>query len=84
MHIWFKKVNSHKKLPISDGESFLHKTVKSGILTQLTCFIFPLKIGEMLWNYTKCQKVKVWRRLGRFKTKNLFAQTILCKIFGTK
>ena len=28
--------------------SALHKAVKFGTLTQLTCFIFLLKMGEML------------------------------------
>ena len=51
---------------------------------QLTCFIFSLTIGEMLWWYTKCQKINVWRTVGQVKTKLLFAQTILDKVFGTE
>ena len=38
----------------------------------------------MLWSYKKCQKIGVGRGLGRIRTKNLFAQTILDKAFGTK
>ena len=38
----------------------------------------------MLWNYKKCQKIGVKRGLGRVKVKNLLAQTISDKIFGTK
>ena len=32
----------------------------------------------------KCQKIEVCRRLGRVKTKNVLAQTIPDKIFGTE
>ena len=51
---------------------------------QLTCFIFLLKFKEMLWSYKKCQKIGVGRGLGRVRNKNLLAQTIPEKIFGTK
>ena len=50
----------------------------------MTCFIFCLKIWEMPWEYTKCQKIKVSVSLGWIRTKNLFAQTILGKIFAKK
>ena len=30
--------------------------MKFETLTQLTCFMFLSKIGEMLWSYRKCQK----------------------------
>ena len=58
--------------------------IKFGTLTQLTCFIFLLKIGEMLLSYIKCQKVRVGSRLSQFGTKNLLAQTMRGKVFGTK
>ena len=38
----------------------------------------------MLWWYAKFQKIRVWGGLRRVKTKILFAQTMLDKIFGTK
>ena len=38
----------------------------------------------MVSSYKKCQKTGVGRRLGRVRTKNLLAQTIPDKIFGTK
>ena len=38
----------------------------------------------MPWEYTKCQKIKVSVSLGWIRTKNLFAQTILGKIFAKK
>ena len=38
----------------------------------------------MLWSYKKCQKIGVGRGLGRVRIKNLLAQTIQDKIFGTK
>ena len=38
----------------------------------------------MLWSYKKCQEIGVGRGLEQFRTKNLFAQTIPDKIFGTK
>ena len=38
--------------------------------------MFLLKTREKLGSYTKCQKVKFWRRLDNVMTKNLFAQTI--------
>ena len=38
----------------------------------------------MLWSYKKCQKTGVGRGLEQFRTKNLLAQTIPDKIFGTK
>ena len=38
----------------------------------------------MLWSYKKCPKNGVARGLGRVRTKNLLAQTIPDKIFGTK
>ena len=34
---------------------------------QLTCFIFLLKIGKMLWGYRKCQNIGVGRILERTK-----------------
>ena len=46
------------------------------ILTQLNCFVFLLKIREMLWSYGKCQKIEAWQRLGPVMTKNcLFRQS---------
>ena len=54
------------------------------LLTQLTCFIFLIIIEEMLWSYRKCPKIQVWKRLGQVTAKNVFAQIILEKIFGTK
>ena len=62
----------------------LHKTFKFGTLAQLTCFIFLLKFLQVLWSYKKCQKIGVERGLGRATIKNVLAQTILDKIFGTK
>ena len=63
----------------------LHKTIKFGALTQLTCFMFLLKIGVMHCSCRKCQKkIEVWRILSRVRTKNLLAETVLDKIFGTK
>ena len=38
----------------------------------------------MLWSYKKCQEIGVGRGLEQFRIKNLFAQTIPDKIFGTK
>ena len=38
----------------------------------------------MLWSYKKCQKIGVGRGLGQVRIKNLLAQTIPDKIFGTK
>ena len=35
-------------------------------------------------SYGKCQKIEVWRKLGCVKSKRLFTQTILDKIFGAK
>ena len=61
-----------------------NKTIKSGSLMQLACFIFLLKFVEMLWSYKKCQKIGVGRALSRVRAKNLLAQTIPDKIFGTK
>ena len=46
--------------------------------------IFLSNTEEKLLGYRKCQKIEVWRRLGRVMTKNLFAQTIPDKIFDTK
>ena len=60
------------------------RPLKFRILTRLISFIFSLKIGKVLWLYTKCQIINVWRRLDQVITKNFFAQTILGKIFGTK
>ena len=88
--IWFKKVSTVKKLPISDSKRFLKsifdlkwsckillkQTVQFEILTQLTCLIFSLKIREMLWKHKKYRKTKLSRILGRVKTKNLFPQTV--------
>ena len=51
---------------------------------QLTCFIFLLKVIEMLWGYKKCQKIGVGRGLGQVRIKNFLAQTIQDIIFGTK
>ena len=63
-----KKVTSIKKLSINKVESFLksnfltkfnmqnsdyNKTIKFGTLTQLACFMFLLKLIEMLWTYKK-------------------------------
>ena len=66
------------------AKTCLHKTIKFGTLTQLTCFIFLLKFIEMYWSHKKAQEIGVGRGLGRVKIKNLFAQTISDKIFGTK
>ena len=33
------------------------KPIKFWTLAQLVCFIFFLKIGEKLWNYTKYEKI---------------------------
>ena len=38
----------------------------------------------MLWSFKKGQEIGVGKGLGRVRTKNLLAQTILDKIFGTK
>ena len=38
----------------------------------------------MPWNYKKCQKIGVGKRMDQVRAKHLFAQTILDKIFGTK
>ena len=38
----------------------------------------------MLWSYKKCQKIEIDRGLSRVRTKNLLAQTIPDKMFGTK
>ena len=96
-HLVQKSQIYHKK-PTSNSESSqesiliqtnyakhcLHKTIKFGSLMQLACFIFFLKIEQMLWWYTKYKKINVWRRLDRINTKNSFAQAIRDKIFGTK
>ena len=96
--ICFKKVNSGKKLTISNSESFLEeilgstnyekysldKAIKFGSVTQLAFVMFSRKIGEMFWWSRKSQKIKVWRNLGHVKTKNLLAQRILDKIFWRK
>ena len=71
--IWLKKVNSTKKLLISKAESFLKSNFHLNqickiVLTQshyiwnfnaVTCFIFLLKIGQMLSSYRKF--FKNWR-----------------------
>ena len=46
--------------------------------------MFLLKLIEMFWSYEKCQKIGIGRELRRGKTKNMLAQTIPDKIFGTK
>ena len=38
----------------------------------------------MFWSYEKCPKIGVGRGLDRVRIKNLLAQTIPDKIFGTK
>ena len=38
----------------------------------------------MLWSYKNCPKNGVAKGLGRVRAKNLLAQTIPDKIFGTK
>ena len=38
----------------------------------------------MLWSYEKCQKIGVGRGLGQVRAKNVHAETIPDKIFGTK
>ena len=38
----------------------------------------------MLWSSKKCQTIGVGRGLSRVRTKNLLAQLISDKIFGTK
>ena len=38
----------------------------------------------MLWSYKKCQKTRFGRGLDRVRPKNMLAQTIPDKIFGTK
>ena len=94
--ILFERVTSIKNLPISKVKSFLksnfkvkyakqclHKTIKSGTLTQLTCFIFLLKLIEMLWTSKKCQTIGVARELGWVRTKNLLVQINPDKIFAT-
>ena len=83
---FFKQVLSVKKFRISNGEIFLDSIsqIDCGSLTQLICFIIFLKIGETLWWSTKCQIIKVSRRLCQVKTKTLVAQIILEKIFGAK
>ena len=69
MLICFKNVSSVKKLPISDGEAFLESIfdlnwtckillTKFGILTQLACFIFSLKNGEMPWYIKNVKKLE--------------------------
>ena len=60
------------------------KTIKLGTLVQLDCFIFLLKFIAMIWSYKKCQKIGFGRRLAWVRAKNMLAQTILDKIFGTK
>ena len=76
------RVNFWSKLNIQNN--FYTKNVKIGILTQLTSFIFSLKIEEMLSWYTKSHKKKIWRRMGQVTTNNMFAQRILGKIFRIK
>ena len=56
-----------------------YKSIKFGTLTQLTCFMFLLKIEEMFWSYRKCAKIEVWRKLGRVTAENLFAETSWAK-----
>ena len=34
----------------------LQKNIKFGTLAKLACFIFLLKLIEMVWSYKKCQK----------------------------
>ena len=57
-----------------------HKIIGPGIITQLSCLRFLLKTREKLciWKMKK----KCWRRFDRVMVTNLFAQTILDKIFG--
>ena len=52
----FFEVGVLKNFPIFRGKHLycLHKTIKFETLTQLTCFIFLLGVGEMLWGYRKC------------------------------
>ena len=47
-------------------------------------FCILLTFIETLLSYEKCQKAGVRRGLGRVIMKNLLAETILDKIFGTK
>ena len=52
----FFEVGVLKNFPIFRGKHLycLHKTIKFETLTQLTCFIFLLGVGEMLWGYREC------------------------------
>ena len=45
----------------------MHKTIKFATLRQLTCFVFLLKIIEMLWIYENVRKLKLevdWAKPG--------------------
>ena len=84
MLIWLKKVNCVKKLPISDGESFLesifdqtehakyylHKTFKFGVLTQLTGIIFSLKIRKCFNNIQNVKKLEFEEDWAELRPKN--------------
>ena len=54
--IWLRKVSSIKyttntqSWKLSKVKFLLHKDIKFGTLTQLTCFISLLNIGGMLWS----------------------------------
>ena len=66
-------------------QNCLNKSIKFGTLTQLTCFMFLIKMVKMLWSYKKyIKKKEIWKRLGQIMTKNLLAHIIPDKKFGTE
>ena len=70
--IWLKKISSIKKTtkkqswkisevkfwPKPNMQNCLNKSIKFGTLTQLTCFMFLIKMVKMLWSYKKYIKKK--------------------------
>ena len=79
MSIWFKKLSSVKKLPISNGEG-VNFWPKLNI--QNSAHTKPLNLeAQCSW---PALYFRYKRRLGRIIIKTLFAQTILGKIFAAE
>ena len=53
--------NSGKNAHMAQKSYFYQNTANKQhwTLTQLSCSIFLLKIGENIWGYRKCQKIEV-------------------------
>ena len=58
------------------------KTVKFETFPGLALFIFQIKAWQGLWNYSKCEDIEVWERLGWVLSKDLVLLIISDKIFN--